>query len=106
MFHVCIVGVGITILFLAMLLDQMHPFITYEILKSSPRVGERVYTHWFPRDSVSAWVWREYYDVGAMRFPDVCSTSLMICNGVLTVLDPYNGSVGPRSIAVIGQHLH
>ncbi|KAK1144957.1 hypothetical protein N8T08_004672 [Aspergillus melleus] len=36
-FHVCIVGAGIAGLFLAMLLNQMHPFITYDILESSPR---------------------------------------------------------------------
>ncbi|KAI9045910.1 flavin monoamine oxidase family protein [Aspergillus affinis] len=71
LFHVCIVGAGITGLFLAMLLDEMHPVITYDIFESSPRVGGRVYTHWFPRDSVSPWVWGEYYDVGAMRFPDI-----------------------------------
>ncbi|PLB51595.1 hypothetical protein P170DRAFT_320658, partial [Aspergillus steynii IBT 23096] len=55
-----------------MLLDSLYPLITYEIVESSDRIGGRAFTYWFPRDAISAWVWGEYYDVGAMRFPDVC----------------------------------
>lgn len=90
--HVGIIGAGIAGLFLAMMLDELHPFITYEILESSDRVGGRVYTHWFPRDSISAWVWGEYYDVGAMRFPDVWPSPCSY--GGANNLDSYHGSVG------------
>ena len=49
-----------------MILDVLNiPGLSYEILEADNRVGGRVYTHKFsdaPHD---------YYDVGAMRFPDI-----------------------------------
>lgn len=63
---ICIVGAGISGLFLGFLLDSLKlPHISYEILESSQRIGGRVYTHRFgPAE-------KDYYDVGAMRFPKV-----------------------------------
>ncbi|OJD38025.1 l-amino acid oxidase [Diplodia corticola] len=60
---VCIVGAGVAGLFIAMMLDTLG--IPYDILEANERIGGRVYTHRFgpgPHD---------YYDVGAMRFPDI-----------------------------------
>ncbi|KAA8645383.1 hypothetical protein EYZ11_000416 [Aspergillus tanneri] len=71
LYHVCIVGAGITGLFMATLLDELSPFVTYEILESSDRTGGRVYTHSFPQDPDKPPVWYNYYDAGAMRFPDI-----------------------------------
>ena len=49
-----------------MILDALNiPGLTYEILEADKRVGGRVYTHKFSGDK------HDYYDVGAMRFPDI-----------------------------------
>lgn len=64
--RICIVGAGITGLFIAMILDSLEiPGLEYDILEASNRTGGRIYSHYFsdaPHD---------YYDIGAMRSPDI-----------------------------------
>lgn len=60
--HVGIIGAGMAGLYTGMILKSLG--ITYEIIEASDRIGGRVYTHRFT-DSPG-----DYYDVGAMRFPD------------------------------------
>ncbi|KAK2008684.1 hypothetical protein LZ32DRAFT_566133 [Colletotrichum eremochloae] len=77
-FNIGIVGSGVAGLFTALAIDWInetiegqkgpgHLKITYEILEASDqkRVGGRLYTHRFSKDGV-----HDYYDVGAMRFPN------------------------------------
>ena len=59
----CIIGAGVAGLYAAMLLDELG--IEYDILEANDRVGGRVLTHRFTSERY------DYYDVGAMRFPDV-----------------------------------
>ncbi|KAJ5622963.1 hypothetical protein N7490_011568 [Penicillium lividum] len=55
-----------------MLIDQVNglsptgDLLTYEVLESSDRTGGRVYTKHFDKE-----IWNDYYDIGAMRFPDI-----------------------------------
>jgi len=64
--RICIVGAGITGLFIAMILDSLKiPGLEYDILEASDRTGGRIYTHYFSK------VPHDYYDIGAMRFPDI-----------------------------------
>lgn len=60
--NVGIIGAGMAGLYTGMILKSLG--ITYEIIEASDRVGGRVYTHRFTDDP------GDYYDVGAMRFPD------------------------------------
>lgn len=64
--RICIVGAGITGLFIAMILDSLKiPGLEYDILEASDRTGGRIHSHYFsdaPHD---------YYDCGAMRYPDI-----------------------------------
>lgn len=62
LFHVGIIGAGVAGLYTAMILKSLD--IPYEILEASNRIGGRIYTHRFSNDP------GDYYDVGAMRFPD------------------------------------
>ena len=63
---VCIVGAGIAGLYIAMILDDLQiPNLEYDILEASDRVGGRVYTYRFSERE------NDYYDVGAMRYPDI-----------------------------------
>lgn len=62
LFHVGIIGAGMAGLYTAMILKSLD--ISYEILEASDRIGGRVYTHRFSNAP------GDYYDVGAMRFPD------------------------------------
>ena len=63
---VCIVGAGIAGLYIAMILDDLKiPNLEYDILEASDRVGGRIHTHRFSEEE------HDYYDVGAMRYPDV-----------------------------------
>lgn len=77
-FNVGIVGAGVAGLFTALVLDWIndsikthigpgHLEIKYEILEatSKERFGGRLYTHRFSKDGL-----HDYYDVGAMRFPE------------------------------------
>lgn len=61
-YHVCIVGAGMAGLYTAMILKSLH--IEYTMIEASGRIGGRVYTHRFSQDA------GDYYDVGAMRFPE------------------------------------
>nr|POF14366.1 putative bifunctional amine oxidase [Quercus suber] len=64
--RICIVGAGVTGLFIAMILDSLGiPGLEYDILEASNRSGGRIYSHYFSE------VPHDYYDVGAMRFPDI-----------------------------------
>ena len=63
---VCIIGAGITGLYIALLLDSLGDLnVSYEILEASPRAGGRVRTHYFSTDT------HDYCDTGAMRFPRI-----------------------------------
>ena len=64
---ICIIGAGITGLYLAMMCDYLD--ISYDLLESSNRVGGRIYTHKFPETGTP--INHNYYDVGAMRYPDI-----------------------------------
>ncbi|KZT21397.1 FAD/NAD(P)-binding domain-containing protein [Neolentinus lepideus HHB14362 ss-1] len=61
--NICIIGAGAAGLYTAMILDSLD--LPYEILEASERVGGRLFTYHFPQGSKY-----DYYDVGAMRFPD------------------------------------
>ena len=66
--RICIIGAGISGLYLAMMLDDLGiPGLSYDILESRNRVGGRVYTHYFGDQKET----ESYYDIGAMRFPKV-----------------------------------
>ncbi|KAF3403514.1 putative bifunctional amine oxidase [Penicillium rolfsii] len=61
---ICIVGAGISGLYIALLLQSLDiPHLSIDILEADNRVGGRVYTHRFSDEPY------DYYDVGAMRFP-------------------------------------
>lgn len=50
-----------------MILDSLKlPDLTYEILEASDQIGGRLYTHNFSKPPAE----HDYYDAGAMRFPD------------------------------------
>ena len=53
-------------LYIAMILDKLNiPGLSYEIIEANDRFGGRVYTHKFSDAP------HNYYDVGAMRFPEI-----------------------------------
>ncbi|KIM73740.1 hypothetical protein PILCRDRAFT_719225 [Piloderma croceum F 1598] len=60
-----IIGAGAAGLYTAMILDSLG--IKYEILEASGRHGGRLYTYQFTKQQGPY----QYYDVGAMRYPDV-----------------------------------
>lgn len=62
-FKFCIIGAGAAGLFLAMILSEAH--IPYDLLEASDRVGGRMYTKEFSKRI------HDYYDIGAMRYPDI-----------------------------------
>ena len=66
--RVGIVGAGAAGLFTAMIFDHLKDEygleVDYEILEASNRVGGRLYSHYFDKEP------HNYYDVGAMRFPE------------------------------------
>ncbi|KAJ5102316.1 hypothetical protein NUU61_004538 [Penicillium alfredii] len=80
--RLCIIGAGISGLYLAMLLEELGlPEVTYEILESSDRVGGRVFTHRFGPGA------SDYYDIGAMRFPKSCCVNRTIIEGAERILE-------------------
>ncbi|KAA1477082.1 FAD/NAD(P)-binding domain-containing protein [Dentipellis sp. KUC8613] len=71
---VCIIGAGVAGLYAAMILQDLG--IEYKILEASERIGGRVYTHRFNGQAgyeakVNTPPRYDYYDVGAMRFPQI-----------------------------------
>ena len=70
-FKVGIIGAGVAGLFTAMIFDYLNEKyqtnVEYEILECNDedRLGGRLYTHYFSDAE------HDYYDVGAMRFPDI-----------------------------------
>ena len=75
-FHVGIVGAGVAGLFTAMIFDYLKDKygvkVEYEILEASERVGGRLYTYTFPARKDQPDIEKhDYYDVGAMRFPEI-----------------------------------
>ncbi|KAF5325025.1 hypothetical protein D9619_010096 [Psilocybe cf. subviscida] len=69
-----IVGAGVAGLYAAMILQSLN--IDYEILEANDRIGGRVFTHRFNGDKgvdapVNDPARYDYFDVGAMRFPDI-----------------------------------
>ncbi|KAF9486974.1 hypothetical protein BDN71DRAFT_568475 [Pleurotus eryngii] len=63
-----ILGAGVGGLYAALILDSLD--INYEIIEASERTGGRLYTHRFKKEDGSEGEKYDYYDVGAMRFPD------------------------------------
>ncbi|KAK2019182.1 L-amino acid oxidase [Colletotrichum eremochloae] len=64
---VCIVGAGISGLYVAMMLKYLG-IKNVDVLEASDRVGGRCYTYSFPEKPECK---HNYYDVGAMRIPDI-----------------------------------
>ena len=72
---VCIIGAGAAGLFTAMLFDYLNATlfkkgfnVQYDIFEAGKEVGGRLYTHEFTK--ITEENPHDYYDVGAMRFPD------------------------------------
>ncbi|KAI9753801.1 MAG: ssDNA endodeoxyribonuclease [Chaenotheca gracillima] len=77
--RVCIIGAGAAGLFTAMIFDWLKSQksipslnISYDIVEAAgqDRLGGRLYTHQFPGTQQYPAGPHDYYDVGAMRFPD------------------------------------
>ena len=74
-FKVGIIGAGVAGLFTGMIFDHLKEKysldVEYEILEASDetRVGGRLYSHYFTKAPPGE-ANHEYYDVGAMRYPD------------------------------------
>ena len=73
-FKVAIIGAGVAGLFTAMIFDHLNEKfkvnVDYEILEcnTEKRLGGRLFTHYFGEETDESHL---YYDVGAMRFPDI-----------------------------------
>ena len=73
-FKVSIVGAGVAGLFTAMIFDYLNERfktnVEYQIIEcnNDKRLGGRLYTHYFSPETDDS---HDYYDVGAMRFPDI-----------------------------------
>ena len=65
---VAIIGAGVAGLRVAMMLK--HLGIPYVVFEASERYGGRVYTHHFKKEEGESASSQNYFDVGAMRFPD------------------------------------
>ena len=74
-FKVGIIGAGVAGMFTGMLFDYLKEKykldVEYEILETNDpkRVGGRLYTHYFGDEGPKKGN-HDYYDVGAMRFPN------------------------------------
>ncbi len=64
--RICIIGAGACGLYLAMMLKYLG-FGNVDILEATDRVGGRCFTYPKPGDTGT----HSYYDVGAMRIPDI-----------------------------------
>jgi hypothetical protein len=67
-YRVAIIGAGVAGLRTAMLLEQYG--IPYKIFEASNRPGGRIFTYHFASGEEDPPGKHDYYDVGAMRFPD------------------------------------
>lgn len=65
---VAIVGGGVTGLRVAMMLETLQ--IPYKLFEVSERIGGRAFTYHFKHNDDEASTTQNYFDVGAMRFPD------------------------------------
>jgi NADPH-dependent 2,4-dienoyl-CoA reductase/sulfur reductase-like enzyme len=72
---VCIIGAGAAGLFTAMLFDYLNSTLSkvgfnvdYDIFEAGKEVGGRLYT--YPFTEITEQNPHDYYDVGAMRFPN------------------------------------
>ncbi|KAH9481894.1 Putative bifunctional amine oxidase [Psilocybe cubensis] len=65
---VAIIGAGVAGLRIAMMLK--HLGIPYRVMEASERYGGRVFTYHFKKQDGEAESTQNYFDVGAMRFPD------------------------------------
>ena len=63
-----IIGGGIAGLYTALILQELK--IDFDILEASDRVGGRLRTHYFTPRPEPPEISHDYYDVGAMRFPN------------------------------------
>ncbi|KAI9764900.1 MAG: hypothetical protein M1839_005687 [Geoglossum umbratile] len=65
-YKLCIVGAGMAGLYIALILDTLDiPGISFDFFEASDRIGGRCFTHEFSK------IPHDYYDIGAMRFPDI-----------------------------------
>jgi len=64
--RICIVGAGACGLYLAMMLKYLG-YGNVDILEATDRIGGRCFTYPQPGDTET----HSYYDVGAMRIPDI-----------------------------------
>lgn len=90
-FILCIIGAGVAGLYIAMILDSLKiPDLIYDIVEASPRAGGRILTHHFESTPPSP---HDYFDVGAMRFPNIPSQQrtfdLFRRTGIDNILIPY-----------------
>ncbi|KIK68716.1 hypothetical protein GYMLUDRAFT_92222 [Collybiopsis luxurians FD-317 M1] len=65
-----ILGAGSAGLYTALILDDLG--IPFQIIEARDRVGGRLYTHTFPNQTGAPY---NYFDVGAVRFPQIKSTN-------------------------------
>lgn len=71
---ICIVGAGAAGLAVAYLL-RYADIKEIDIIEASDRVGGRVYTYPFAKDAACP---HNYYDVGAMRIPDIAAQQTQV----------------------------
>ncbi|KAF4445855.1 L-amino acid oxidase [Fusarium austroafricanum] len=76
-FEVCIIGAGVAGLFTAMIFDYLNKRfpklkVKYQILEANEesRLGGRLYTYHFKDKEGKTFGQHDYFDVGAMRFPE------------------------------------
>ena len=90
---VCIIGAGMAGLYSALILD--HLGIKYDLLEANDRPGGRVLTHYFSTRK------HDYYDIGAMRFPNVPpmerTFDLFARTGVPLIDYHMSGPLNPKS---------
>ena len=94
---VCIIGAGMAGLYSALIFD--HLGIKYDLLEANDRPGGRVLTHYFSTRK------HDYYDIGAMRFPNVPpmerTFDLFARTGVPLIDYHLSGPRNPKSYNVI-----
>ena len=66
---ICVIGAGVSGLYLAWMLTFLG--LPYDILEASSRVGGRAFTYRFPGGQSGESAAHDYYDVGAMRYPEI-----------------------------------